>query len=251
MSSSPFEALLAFDRALQRGGGEPPRDQLPLFHTSAPFDGVLGVDEVGRGALMGPVVAGAVWYPEALSTAQLANLRGVTDSKALDHTQREVFATAIRHVSRWGLGSCTAAEVDAWNIHRASLMAFCRALEAMAGEDEAFRQRRWLLLVDGRHAIPTAWLKRLGWPHVTQQTLIKGDARSAHIASASILAKTWRDQWVRDLDTTMAEPYAWFRNVGYATPTHRLAVQQLGITPLHRRTFLRKILAPPSAEASR
>jgi ribonuclease HII len=245
-TSRPFEALWAFDRQRQRDGGgyTSPGGQLPLLRVADPFEGVLGVDEVGRGALMGPVVAGAVWYPETLSSQQRAALAGVTDSKALDHTQRETFAAAIRAASRWGLGACTAAEVDAWNIHRASLMAFCRALEAMAGNDDAFRRRRWLLLVDGRHAIPPAWLKRLGWPHVTQQPVIKGDARSAHIASASILAKTWRDQWVQDLDAALADPYAWGRNVGYATPTHRLALQRLGMTPLHRRTFLRKILAP-------
>ncbi|MBW4470971.1 MAG: ribonuclease HII [Stenomitos rutilans HA7619-LM2] len=181
---------------------------------------MAGVDEVGRGALFGPVVAAAVILsPE--TAASLAEA-GVTDSKLLSAERRLVLAQQIlasavaaqvRYASVW--------EIDRLNILQASLLAMKRAVLKLSVVPE-------LCLVDGNQRIPGLT--------IPQQTLVKGDQRSLAIASASILAKVWRDQLI----TRLAIKYPHYdlaANKGYGTTAHRAALHVHGLSRWHRRSF--------------
>lgn len=181
---------------------------------------VAGVDEVGRGALFGPVVAAAVILsPE--SARSLAEA-GVTDSKLLSADRRLVLAQQIlvsaiaaqvRYASVW--------EIDRLNILQASLLAMKRAVLKLSVVPE-------LCLVDGNQRIPGL--------AIPQKTLVKGDQRSLAIASASILAKVWRDQLI----TRLALKYPHYdlsANKGYGTPAHKAALRQHGPSRWHRLSF--------------
>lgn len=181
---------------------------------------VSGVDEVGRGALFGPVVAAAVILPiSALSELVEAKIR---DSKQLSAYRREELAKKICNCAlTWGIDSASSAEIDQINILQASLLAMKRAVLKLKVKPQ-------LCLVDGIHAI-----KDLSIP---QQTLVKGDEKSIVIASASIVAKVWRD----DLITQLAKKYPMYdlaANKGYGTARHLQALKEYGASPLHRRSF--------------
>ncbi len=179
---------------------------------------VAGVDEVGRGSLAGPVVAAAVILPVQMDATEL---EGVRDSKQLRPPQRTQWADRIRQVAlAVGIGSASAAEIDQINIRQATVLAMQRAL----AELDRFEH----ILLDG---LPLA---ELG----SQQTaLVKGDQISLSIAAASIVAKVWRDTLMQSWDRQYPG-YGWGTNVGYGTPEHRLALQDLGLTPQHRRSFV-------------
>ena len=178
---------------------------------------VAGVDEVGRGALAGPVVAAAVILPANLDPEALA---GVRDCKQLRPPQRAHWAEQIRQVAlAVGIGSASAAEIDRLNIRRATLLAMQRAL-AQVGEVDH-------ILLDG---LPLAELGS------RQTALVKGDQLSLSIAAASIVAKVWRDTLMQSWDRQYPG-YGWRTNVGYGTQEHRLALQRLGPSPQHRRSF--------------
>lgn len=181
---------------------------------------IAGVDEVGRGALFGPVVAAAVVLPEA-AHLELARA-GVTDSKRLSPAQRKDLAQNIRSVS---LGCCigvaSVREIDRLNILQATLLAMRRAVHKL-------NPRPNFCLIDGNQLIPNL--------EISQQTLVKGDQRSLSIAAASIIAKVWRD----DLITRLAQKYPGYdleKNKGYGTTKHCLAIQQLGVSKQHRLSF--------------
>ena len=181
---------------------------------------VAGVDEVGRGALFGPVVAAAVILPaSALSGLVEAQIR---DSKQLSAYRREELAKKICNcASSWGVGFASSREIDKINILQASLLAMKRAVLKLKVKPQ-------LCLVDGNHAI-----KDLIYP---QQTLVKGDEKSLAIASASIVAKVWRD----DLIIRLAKKYPLYgleANKGYGTARHIQALQKYGASPLHRMSF--------------
>ncbi len=179
---------------------------------------VAGVDEVGRGALAGPVVAAAVILPAQMDPKALA---GVRDCKQLRPPQRTHWAERIRQVAlAVGIGSASAAEIDRLNIRQATLLAMQRAL-AQVGEVEH-------ILLDG---LPLAELGS------RQTALVKGDQLSLSIAAASIVAKVWRDALMQSWDHQYPG-YGWRTNVGYGTQEHRLALQNLGPTPQHRRSFV-------------
>ncbi|MGA7937716.1 MAG: ribonuclease HII [Kovacikia sp.] len=185
------------------------------------FQGAIaGVDEVGRGALFGPVVAAAVILPEE-AIAGLATA-GVTDSKLLSPQQRQILATQIRAVAiDCRIGYAAVYEIDRLNILQASLLAMKRAVLKL-------RIQPQLCLVDGNQRIP-------GLPF-RQQTVVKGDQRSIQIAAASIIAKVWRDELI----TRLAIRYPQFNlasNKGYGTPSHKKALQQVGPSRLHRLSF--------------
>lgn len=186
---------------------------------------VAGVDEVGRGSLAGPVVAAAVILPVGMDPMKL---EGVRDSKQLCPQQRARWAERIQRVAlAVGIGSASAAEIDQINIRRATVLAIQRAL-AELGEFEH-------ILLDG-YPLP-----ELG----SQQTaLVKGDQISLSIAAASIVAKVWRDTLMQAWDREYPG-YGWRTNVGYGTQAHRRALQDLGLTPQHRRSFVH--LADPKA----
>ncbi|MGB3311602.1 MAG: ribonuclease HII [Nodosilinea sp.] len=185
-----------------------------------PATKVAGVDEVGRGCLFGPVVAAAVvLLPSACK--QLQSL-GVTDSKRLSPARRESLVVPIQTLATdYALGLATIYDIERLNILYASLLAMNRALCRLSVSPD-------LCLVDGNQLIPN-----LGLP---QQTVVQGDHLHTEIAAASILAKVWRDRLIARLDRRYPG-YHLARNKGYGSAAHRLALQTLGPTPQHRRSF--------------
>ncbi|HEY6357173.1 MAG TPA: ribonuclease HII [Vicinamibacterales bacterium] len=176
---------------------------------------VAGVDEVGRGCLAGPVMAGAV----VLDPDRLVS--GIADSKLLSADMRErLFDEIVRHALAWTVTRVDAAEIDRLNIHRASLQAMREAVLALAPTPE-------FVLVDG-FRIPG-----LAMP---QRALIGGDRRSTAIAAASILAKVTRDRLMVSLHVDDPR-YGFDQHKGYATRQHLDAVARFGYSSLHRKTF--------------
>jgi ribonuclease HII len=181
---------------------------------------IAGVDEVGRGALFGSVVAAAVVLPLS-AIPQLIEL-GVKDSKTLSPLKRQKLIQPIKNlVTGWQISFATVAEIDELNILQASLLAMRRSVLNLPVSPD-------LCLIDGNFSIPNLSLK--------QKTVIKGDLRSPIIAAASILAKVWRDELITNLADQYPE-YDLARNKGYPTAKHRLAIARQGITPEHRRSF--------------
>ncbi|MGC8760624.1 MAG: ribonuclease HII [Bryobacteraceae bacterium] len=178
------------------------------------YRSIAGVDEAGRGCLFGPVFAAAVILDPARP------VRGLADSKTLSPERREELAAAIRARSlAWAVASASVEEIDRINIREAARLAMRRAVEALRPPCD-------YLLVDALE---------VDWP-VPQQALIRGDARVACIAAASILAKTARDALMEELDARYPG-YGIARHKGYATAEHCQALRRLGPTPLHRRSF--------------
>ncbi|WP_413871698.1 ribonuclease HII [Albidovulum sp.] len=176
---------------------------------------VAGVDEVGRGPLCGPVVAAAVRLDPAAVPA------GLNDSKKLSAARREALFAVILAAADVSIAEASAAEIDALNILEASHLAMCRAI---AGLGEAPGH----VLIDGNR-IPRGLA-------ISAEAIVKGDARSASIAAASIVAKVWRDRIMVDL-AQQHPGYGWERNAGYPTKDHLSALRNLGPTPHHRRSF--------------
>jgi ribonuclease HII len=176
---------------------------------------VAGVDEVGRGALCGPVVAAAVVLGEGFP------LEGLDDSKRLTARQREALDIRIRERARgFAIGLADPAEIDRVNILRATLLAMQRAVLALPEKPD-------LLLVDAL---------RVPGLDVEQLPIVKGDALSVSIAAASIVAKVSRDALMRTLDREHPGYYL-ARNMGYGSEEHRVALRRLGPSPIHRRSF--------------
>jgi ribonuclease HII len=176
---------------------------------------VAGVDEVGRGALCGPVLAGAVILGEGFDTS------GLDDSKRLTRKQRETLDVRIREGARaWALGQAEVEEIERLNILQATHLAVQRAVLALLETPD-------LLLVDGREVPGLA---------VTQRAIVKGDALSVSIAAASIVAKVARDGIMRECDERHPG-YGLAHNMGYASEDHRDALRRLGPTAIHRRSF--------------
>ncbi|RPH87432.1 MAG: ribonuclease HII [Desulfobacteraceae bacterium] len=176
---------------------------------------IAGVDEVGRGPLAGPVIAAAVIFPSA------ARIPGITDSKKLTAKQREALFPLIREKAlAIGLGFAEAEEVDRINILQAALKAMKTAVLRMPITPD-------LLLVDGNRALDLT---------VSQQCLIRGDARSLTIGAASIVAKVIRDKLMETCHLRFPE-YNFSGNKGYGTREHLEALRRYGPCPLHRRTF--------------
>ncbi len=176
---------------------------------------VAGVDEVGRGPLAGPVVAAAV----ILNPDDIPG--GLNDSKKLTAKRRAALDTALRDSAEFAVAEASVEEIDEINILRASHLAMARAVAALDPAPD-------FLLIDG-NMIPRG-LK------IPSQAVVKGDARSVSIAAASILAKNWRDQVMVDL-AQQHPGYGWETNAGYPSKQHKEALQNLGVTPHHRRSF--------------
>lgn len=187
------------------------------------LDVVAGVDEVGRGALAGPLVAAAVVFPactEQAFRALRSTLRGVADSKRLDPTARSRLAARIEQVAvSISIGAVSSWELDAVGLSAANRMAMERAVWGLALPPDA-------ILLDActvDHAVP-------------QVGLIRGDAISLSIAAASIVAKVTRDQLMDDLEEISA-PYGFAAHKGYGTRQHLAALERFGPGPFHRRSF--------------
>jgi len=177
---------------------------------------VAGVDEAGMAPLAGPVVAGAVILP------QNYKLRGLNDSKKiLDHETREELAAQIkRDAVCWSFGFAEVEEIDKINIYHAGLLAMQRAVNALSCLPD-------FVLVDARK-IPQC--------PAPQRGIIRGDALSASIAAASIIAKTTRDAHMLEMDA-LYQGYGFASHKGYPTPEHCRALKELGALPIHRRSF--------------
>ncbi len=185
-----------------------------------------GVDEVGRGCWFGPVFAAAVILSDA--SRPPLEVAGLTDSKALSPRRRAQLVPLIEHHSQaWALGQASAREVDGVGIRTATERAMLRALQRLRRPAPA------MVLVDG--VLP---LRLWDGP---QRTIVHGDRECLEIAAASVLAKEARDALIRRL----AERYPGYgleRHAGYGTAQHRQALLEMGTTPLHRRSFLGKVL---------
>ena len=175
---------------------------------------IAGIDEAGRGALFGPVVAAAV----ILNPKR--RIVGLDDSKKLVAERRTELAARIReHALAWAVAEVDAQRIDAWNIYQASRQAMTAALQQLTTTPD-------YLLIDAMQ------LDVL----IEQNSLIKGDTRSISIAAASILAKTHRDARMEEWDIVYPQ-YGLARHKGYATPDHLEALRQHGPSPLHRYSF--------------
>ncbi|WP_434683935.1 ribonuclease HII [Pseudanabaena minima] len=184
---------------------------------------VAGVDEVGRGCLFGEVVAAAVILP--IDKLTYLEELGVTDSKKLSPQRREKLDLLIREVAiACAIGTASVEEIDEMNILAASLLAMERAIAQLNPQPK-------LCLIDGNQLLRFKLI-----PSIPQTTVVKGDSLSISIASASIVAKVWRDRRMVEL----AEIYTGYdiaTNKGYGTPKHRQAIAKLGYSDLHRKTF--------------
>jgi ribonuclease HII len=175
-----------------------------------------GCDEAGRGCLAGPVFAAAVILPPHFSNPIL------NDSKQLSEKDRFELRDVIQqNAIAWAVGMVDHEEIDRINIFKASFKAMHLALDKLT-------QIPQLILVDGNHFIP--------YNRIPHRTIIKGDGIYASIAAASILAKTYRDEFMMEMHRQYPQ-YKWERNKGYATEAHRSAITLNGLSPIHRKTF--------------
>ena len=184
-----------------------------------------GCDEAGRGCLAGSVYAAAVILPEDYHNELL------NDSKQLTEKKRYQLREIIEHDAiAWAVGIVTPEEIDKINILNASILAMHRALDQLKVRPEA-------IIVDGNRFKPYFTTQgdgpRVQLPH---KTIVKGDGKYLSIAAASILAKTYRDDYMNRLAKEYPQ-YDWLSNKGYPTKKHREAIRQYGITPYHRKTF--------------
>lgn len=175
-----------------------------------------GCDEAGRGCLAGPVFAAAVILPKDFSNELL------NDSKQLTEAQRYALREVVeREAVAWAVGIVTAAEIDEINILRASILAMQRAVEQLNVVPQH-------LLIDGNRFTP--------YKNIPYTTVVKGDAKFMSIAAASVLAKTYRDDYMLGIGKEFSQ-YDWQHNKGYPTAKHRAAIREYGTTPHHRLTF--------------
>lgn len=175
-----------------------------------------GCDEAGRGCLAGSVYAAAVILPDGYDNPSL------NDSKRLSAAKRmRLRDEIIRDARAWAIGVVTPQEIDQINILRASILAMHRALERLRVMPEA-------IIVDGNRFQP--------YRDLPYTTIVKGDGKYQAIAAASILAKTYRDEYMERLAEEFPQ-YGWQSNKGYPTPQHREAIRQYGVTPYHRKSF--------------
>lgn len=180
------------------------------------FSRVMGLDEVGRGCLCGPVVAAGVIFSPGYEPPA-----GLRDSKKLTRENRERLAKEIRETCLfWSVQCVSHQQIDRINILRASLLAMQQCVNAADPAPD-------MLFIDGNQPLNLL---------IPQQTMVKGDDRSATIAAASVLAKVFRDDWMQKLHKEFPQ-YGWDRNVGYPTREHREALREYGPTPYHRMSF--------------
>lgn len=182
------------------------------------YEGLIeaGCDEAGRGCLAGSVYAAAVIFPPDYENAEL------NDSKQLTEKRRNALREIIKQDAvAWAVGVVTPEEIDRINILNASFLAMHRALDQLTVRPEA-------IIVDGNR-----FRQYHDLPHTT---IVKGDGKYLSIAAASILAKTYRDDYMAELAVEYPQ-YDWLGNKGYPTKKHREAIRQYGITPYHRKSY--------------
>jgi len=176
---------------------------------------IAGVDEVGRGSLIGPVYAAAVILNKSI------NKKLLKDSKKLTKIKREILSKYIKENSIWAIGKASVKEIEKINILQASLLAMKRAIKKL-------KKKPALILIDG-NKIPEIKSYKL-------RSIIKGDQKIPSISAASIIAKVRRDKMITNLAKKF-KGYNWDQNYGYGTKHHLKAIKKLGITNQHRKTF--------------
>ena len=176
---------------------------------------VAGVDEVGRGSLIGPVYAAAVIFKKNIKDKE------IIDSKKIKKTKREIISKYIKKNSIWGIGSASLKEIENFNILNASLLAMKRAIEKLKIKPN-------LILIDGN--------KSPKIKNCLVKTVIKGDQKIKEISAASIIAKVSRDKLMNKMSKKFKK-YKWDLNAGYGTKDHIKAIKKYGITEFHRKTF--------------
>ena len=175
---------------------------------------IIGVDEVGRGPLAGPVISAAI----ILNKEKIPE--GINDSKKLSKKKREVISEELISQHSFAIGIASVEEIDKINILQASLLAMKRAVLNLNIKPQT-------ILVDGN---------KLPDLEYNMYPIIKGDSKSISIAAASIIAKVYRDKLMQDL-SLQYPGYYWEKNSGYGTKQHLLALNNLGVTPIHRKSF--------------
>ena len=176
---------------------------------------IAGVDEVGRGSLIGPVYAAAVILNKSI------NKKLLKDSKNLTKYQREYLSKYIKKNSIWAIGKASVKEIEKINILQASLLAMKRAIKKL-------KKKPTIVLIDGNKVPKIKFLKL--------KSIIKGDQKIPAISAASIIAKVDRDKMITNLGKKF-KVYYWGQNFGYGTKQHLKAIKSLGITTHHRKTF--------------
>ena len=185
------------------------------------FNFLAGIDEVGRGPLAGPVVACAIIFDKSYYQTQ------VRDSKSLSEKKRnELYEILCTQALAFHLGHATVDEIEKHNIRQATFIAMKRAVSGLNVKPD-------YLLIDGEN-LPDSPVPSMG--------IIKGDTKSFSISAASIVAKVARDNYMKELDCEFPQ-YKFAKNKGYGTKEHIEAIRQLGPSPHHRRSFLKKILS--------
>ena len=175
-----------------------------------------GCDEAGRGCLAGSVYAAAVIFPKDYQNEEINDSKQLTDKR-----RHELRAIIERDALAWAVGIVTPEEIDKINILNASILAMHRALDQLKVRPET-------IIVDGNRFKP--------YNNIPYKTIVKGDAKYLSIAAASILAKTYRDDYMDQLAEEYPQ-YDWLSNKGYPTKKHREAIKEYGITPYHRRSY--------------
>lgn len=187
-----------------------------LKKTYSDFEFEVGTDEAGRGCLSGPVVAAAVILPKSFSHPLL------NDSKQLTEKQRLILKPIIEQEAiSFGVSFVHQDEVDKINVLKASITGMHRSIDQL-------RVKPDFIIVDGN--------KFSNYKSIPHQTIVKGDAKFLSIAAASVLAKTYRDEFMEKIHLEFPQ-YNWKKNKGYPTKEHREAIQKFGITPYHRKSF--------------
>ena len=191
------------------------------FALSKGYKTICGVDEAGRGPLAGPVYAAAVILPEGHV------IEGVNDSKKISEKKRDMlYDKIVDECVCWSVGVASVSEIDEINILHATFLAMRRAVDGLKIKPD-------IALIDG-NARPCL--------DIDEMTVVKGDAKSASIAAASILAKVSRDRYMLEMAKQYPQ-YQFEKHKGYGTKLHYEMLREYGISPIHRKTFLKKFLS--------
>lgn len=215
------------------------KKEFSLYNSGAEF--VVGVDEVGRGPLAGPVVAAVVVFKkdfaqdfDGLETEKNSWWHQITDSKKLSEKKRFSITEEIKNNSLYSIGIASVEEIEQLNILQASLLAMSRAVEGVVSSVQTNGgENNFVLLVDGRNVIPKLNYK--------QEAIVKGDSLVHSIAAASIVAKVYRDNLMQELSQEFPE-YGLAQHKGYGTKLHIEAIKKFGLSPIHRASFCGNIV---------
>lgn len=198
-----------------------------LFNYDNSYNAVCGCDEAGRGPAAGAVFAAAVYFNDCKKARRL--LKDINDSKKLSEKKREILFEQIVNCSLYSVAFCSVEQIEQMNILNASLFAMHKAVTRVLNK---CIEKNITVLVDGN--------KKIKNYDGLQTTIVKGDSKSASIAAASVLAKVARDRYMKKLALKFPE-YNWEKNKGYLTQKHIEAIKNTGLTPQHRKKFVRNI----------